>query len=94
MKLYTIIERFYVSKFYLLIPAAIIILACTGSFVVYYLTRSGLGPLNFIQLTICVAASMGYLASVLGQMPRKVTFGFFFYGMLIQIVLLAINLTF
>ena len=94
MKLYATIERFYISKFYLLIPVAIIILACIGSFVAYYLTKSGLGTLNFIQLTICVAASMGYLASVLGQTPRKVTFGFFFYGMLIQIVLLIINLTF
>ena len=94
MKLYDTLERFYLSKFYVLIPAAIIILACTGSFVAYYLTKSGLETLNFIQLTLSVAAAMAYLAAVLSQMPRKVTFSFFVYGMLIELILLVINVTF
>jgi hypothetical protein len=94
MKLYDTLERFYLSKFYVLIPSAIIILACTGSFVAYYLTKSGLGTLNFIQLTLSVAAAMAYLAAVLSQMPRKVTFSFFVYGMLIELILLVINVTF
>ncbi|MDA7711618.1 hypothetical protein N8873_06115 [Flavobacteriaceae bacterium] len=94
MKLYHSFERFYLSKFYLFIPAAIIILAFMGAFVAYYLTIDGLHPLNFIQLIICVAAAVGYLAAVLGQMPRKRTFQYFFYGLLIELFLLVINMIF
>ena len=37
---------------------------------------------------------MAYLSAVLDQMPRKVTFSFFVYVMLIELILLAINVTF
>ena len=47
-----------------------------------------------IQLIICVAAAVGYLAAVLGQMPRKRTFQYFFYGLLIELFLLVINMIF
>ncbi|MDG2503329.1 MAG: hypothetical protein P8M69_02620 [Flavobacteriaceae bacterium] len=69
-------------------------MACTGSFVAYYLTKSELGTLNFIQLTLSVAVAMEYLAAVLSQISRKVTFSFFVCGMLIELILLVINVTF
>ncbi len=94
MKLYKDLERFYLSKFYLLVPAAIIILACVGSIAVYFITKKGMSFLNFIQMLFCVVASMAYLTTVLGQSPRDTTFRVFFFALILQIVLLTYNLFF
>jgi len=50
MNYYNAIQHFYLRKFYLLILAAIIILACLGSFVAYYLTKDGMAGANFFLL--------------------------------------------
>lgn len=49
MKYYNSLQRFYLSKFYLLVPAAIIILACLGSFAGYYLTKAGMSGAIFFS---------------------------------------------
>lgn len=92
MKLYKSIEDFYLSHFYLVIPLAIILLSCVGGFAVYYITIKGMTLFNFIQMFLSVAGTMLYLTSILGQMARKTSFIFFFYGLLLEIILLAYNL--
>lgn len=92
MKLYKSIEDFYLSHFYLVIPFAIILLSCVGGFAVYYITIKGMTLFNFFQMFLSVAGAMLYLTSILGQMARKTSFIFFFYGLLLEIILLAYNL--
>ena len=94
MKYYNSLQRFYLSKFYLLIPAAIIILACLGSFVAYYLTKDGMGGANFFLLFLCVLGAMSYLTAVLGQFSPKATFKVFIFGLVLELVLLVISLVF
>jgi hypothetical protein len=92
MKLYKSIEDFYLSHFYLVIPLAIILLSCVGGFAVYYITIKGMTLFIFFQMFLSVAGAMLYLTSILGQMARKTSFIFFFYGLLLEIILLAYNL--
>jgi len=92
MKLYKSIEDFYLSHFYLVIPLAIILLSYVGGFAVYYITIKGMTLFNFFQMFLSVAGAMLYLTSILGQMARKTSFIFFFYGLLLEIILLAYNL--
>ena len=94
MSFYYNLQQFYVKNYYQLIPAFIIIVACVGSLVTYYLTLEGMSALNFFQLFICVVGAMTYMASVLAQLPRKTTFLFFVLGLLLEVFLLSINLTF
>jgi hypothetical protein len=78
MKLYKSIEDFYLSHFYLVIPLAIILLSCVGGFAVYYITLKGMSLFNFTQMFLCVAGAMFYLTSILGQMPKRTSFIFYF----------------
>ena len=94
MNYYNSIQRFYLSKFYLLVPAAIIILACLGSFVTYYLTKDGTGGGNFFLLFLSVLGAMSYLTAVLGQFSSKTTFKVFIFGLVLELVLLGISLLF
>ncbi|MDA9015200.1 hypothetical protein N9H69_00780 [Flavobacteriaceae bacterium] len=94
MKLYKSAEQFYLSHYYLIIPLAIILLSCLGGFAVYYITIKGMTLFNFFQMFLCVVGAVLYLTSVLAQMPRKSTFVFLFYGLLLEIILLAYNLSF
>ncbi|MEK9614207.1 MAG: hypothetical protein VW080_09840 [Flavobacteriaceae bacterium] len=94
MKIYSTLQRFYLSKYYLFVPASIIILACIGSMVAYYLTQDGMELTNFILLFLSVVGAMAYLTAVLGQLPRKKTFAFFFFGLLLEIGLLVISIAF
>jgi hypothetical protein len=94
MKLYKAIERFYLGKFYLVVPASIIILSCIGSLAVYYITKKGMSVVNFTQMLLCVLGSMAYLTTVLGQSPRKTTFQFFVFGLVLEVVMLVLNLLF
>jgi len=94
MYLYRNLQQFYVKNYYQLIPAFIIIVACVGSLVTYYLTLKGMSPLNFFQLFLCTVGAMIYLASVLAQMPRKTSFLYFVFGLLLEVLLLSLNLIF
>lgn len=94
MSLYSNFQQFYVKNYYQLIPAFIIIVACLGSLVTYYLTLKGMSPLNFFQLFLCTVGTMTYMASVLVQLPRKTSFLFFVIGLLIEVLLLSLNLIF
>ena len=94
MSLYSNFQQFYVKNHYQLIPAFIIIVACLGSLVTYYLTLKGMSPLNFFQLFLCTVVAMTYMASVLAQLPRKTSFLFFVIGLLIEVLLLSLNLIF
>jgi len=82
------------NHFYLLIPLAIILLSCIGGFAVYFITAKGISAVNFIQMLLCVAGAMFYLTSVLAQIPKKVSFTFLFYGLLLELILLGYNLIF
>lgn len=94
MHLYTSLKQIYVKYYYQLIPAFIIIIACVGSLVTYYITKAGMGGSGFFQLFLCTLGAMTYLAAVLAQIHREKSFFLFFYGLLLELILLIINLIF
>lgn len=59
-------KQFY-SKFYLMIPLSIILLACVVSLAVYFIAIKENSLFNFSQTFVCVASAMVYLAALLGQ---------------------------
>jgi hypothetical protein len=65
-----------------------------GGFAVYYITLKGMSLFNFTLMFLCVAGAMFYLTSILGQMPIRTSFIFLFYGLLLELLLLAFNLLF
>ncbi len=79
MNIYKNLQQYYLSKFYLIYPAAMILITCTGAFVTYFLTQKGMTPLNFTLMFLSVVGATLYLAAILGQMPRKTTFIIFFW---------------
>jgi len=93
MKTYTLIERFYLNHFYLVMPLALILLSCIGGFAVYFITAKGISLFNLLQLFLAVAAAMLYLVAVLAQLSPKKSF-FFFSGLLLEAFLLLFNLFF
>ncbi|NDG46500.1 MAG: hypothetical protein EBY37_05165 [Flavobacteriia bacterium] len=94
MKTYTLIERFYLNHFYLVMPLALILLSCIGGFAVYFITAKGISLFNLLQLFLAVAAAMLYLVAVLAQLSPKKSFLFFFSGLLLEAFLLLFNLFF
>jgi len=94
MNTYNSFKNFYVKNYLQLLPACIIIIACVGSFVVYYLTLEGLNAVNFFLLFLCTTAAMSYLASVLAQLPRRVSFLLFVIGMIVELALLVVSMVF
>jgi len=94
MNTYQSLQKSYIKNYYQLIPAFIIIIACLGSFVVYYLTKDGLNTVNFFMLFLSTVAAMSYLASVLAQSPRRICFFLFVVGLLIELVLLIPSMLF
>jgi len=94
MKVYTSLRKQFYSKFYLMIPLSIILLACVGSLAVYFIAIKGNSLFNFSQTFVCVAAAMVYLAALLGQFKKGVLFGLLMLCLLIETVILAFNLAF
>jgi hypothetical protein len=88
MNFYSKLQQYYLSKFYLIFPAAMIILVCMGAFVTYFVTQNKMSPLNFTFLFLSVLGAMTYLAAILSQAPRKTTFNFFVFGFVLEILLL------
>jgi hypothetical protein len=76
MKTYTLIERFYLNHFYLVMPLALILLCCIGGFAVYFIITKGISLFNLLQLFLAVAAVMLYLVAVLAQLSLKKAFFF------------------
>ncbi|PDH46168.1 MAG: hypothetical protein CND43_01195 [Flavobacteriales bacterium MED-G15] len=92
MKLFKTLQDYFISQFYVMIPASILILACVGSFSVYFLSVKGYSFLIFFQMTVCVAAAMCYLAFLLAQFKKEILFKTLIIALLIESVILAINL--
>lgn len=86
-------EQFY-SKFYLMIPLSIIVLACLGSAVAYFIALKGNSPFNLFQMFVCIAAAMSYLAVLLGQFKKKVLIKVLAWALITESLLLVINLAF
>jgi len=94
MKLISAFRGQFFSRFYLMIPISIIVLACTGSFAVYFITIKGNSPFNFFQMLVSVVVAMSYLAALLGQFKKQVLFNVLMIAMLIETLLLILNLAF
>lgn len=84
--------RYFSGSYYQLIPLTIIIQACIGSIVVYFLLQGIPTFWDMIQLFCCVAATTMYLGAILGQIHVKKVFALFVIGLLINILLLTIQL--
>ena len=84
--------RYFSGSYYQLIPLTIIIQACIGSVVVYFLLQGKPTFWDMIQLFCCVAATNMYLGAILGQIHVKKVFALFIIGLIINIILLTIQL--
>jgi|TARA_X000000950_G_scaffold51193_3_gene60512 hypothetical protein len=90
--MYSKAYRLFAGSYYQLIPLTIIIQACIGYIVVYFLLQGKPTFWDMIQLFCCVAATNMYLGAILGQIHVKKIFALFFIGLVVNIVLLAIQL--
>ena len=84
--------RYFSGSYYQLIPLTIIIQACIGFVVVYFLLLGKPMMWDMIQLFCCVAATNMYLGAILGQIHVKKVFALFIIGLIINIILLTIQL--
>lgn len=83
--------RYFSGNYYQLIPLTIIIQACIGSVVVYFLLQGIPTLWDMIKLLLCVAATTMYLGAILGQIHVKKVFALFFIGLITNFLLLAIQ---
>ena len=77
-----------------MIPISIIVLACVGSFAIYFVTIKRNFLFNFFQILICVSAAMSYLAILLGQFKKKISFRVLMIALLTETIFLILNLAF
>ena len=84
--------RYFAGSYFQLIPLTIIIQACIGSMVVFFLLQGIPTVWDMIQLLLCVAATTMNLGVILAQVHVKIVFNLFIVGLIINISLLAIRL--
>lgn len=94
MSIYFSLRNQFFAKFYLMIPISIIVLACVGSFAIYFITIKGNFSFNFFQTLICVSAAMSYLAVLLGQFKKEILFKVLMIALLTETIFLIFNLAF
>lgn len=85
-------ESEYIKDYYMYIPLTIVISSCVGGVTAMVILTNGLTLLSGIQLTICVAAAIGYTAAVLADINRKFSFWYLLIGTLVNIIMLVISL--
>lgn len=83
---------YFSGSYFQLIPLTIIIQACIGSIVVFFLLQGTPSFWDMIQLFCCVLATVLYLGAILGQLHVKRVFGLFLFGLIVNITLLIIQL--
>ncbi|MDA0779626.1 MAG: hypothetical protein O2810_02095 [Bacteroidetes bacterium] len=84
--------RYFSGSYYQLIPLTIIIQACIGSAVVYFLLHGIPTFWDMVQLFCCVAATNMYLGAILGQIHVKKVFTLFIVGLITNLILLILQL--
>lgn len=84
--------RYFAGSYFQLIPLTIIIQACLGSIVVYFLLQGIPTLWDMTQLFLCVAATTMYLGAILGQIHVKKVYYLFFVSLLVNIILLILQL--
>jgi len=84
--------RYFSGSYYQLIPLTIIIQACLGSAVVYFLLQGIPSFWDMVQLFGCVAATNMYLGAILGQIHVKKVFALFIIGLITNLILLILQL--
>lgn len=84
--------RYFARSYFQLIPLTIIIQACVGSVVVYFLLQGTPSEWDMIQLLLCVAATTLYLGAILAQVHVKKVFYVFFLGLAVNVLLLVLQL--
>ena len=84
--------RYFSGSYYQLIPLTIIIQACIGSAVVYFLFQGIPTFWDIVQLFCCVAATNMYLGAILGQIHVKKVFTLFIVGLIANLIFLILQL--
>jgi hypothetical protein len=84
--------RYFAGSYFQLIPLTIIIQACIGSMVVFFLLQGIPTVWDMIQLLLCVAATTLYLGAILAQIHVKKVFNLFVLGLVVNMLLLTIQL--
>ena len=84
--------RYFSGSYYQLIPLTIIIQACIGSAVVYFLLQGIPTFWDMVQLFCCVAATNMYLGAILGQIHVKKVFTLFIVGLIANLIFLILQL--
>ena len=90
MSIYNKLQEFYLSRFYLMIPMSIIFLTCVGSVAIYFITKNGMTPFNFVMMCLCVIAAGTYLSVLLAQMQKSLIFRVLFFALSIEVLLILL----
>ena len=70
MNIISAFRQLFFSKFYLLIPTSIIVLACLGSAAVYYIAIKGNSPLFFSNVSLC-SSCHELFGVIVGTIPKR-----------------------
>lgn len=91
MKVYTETLKEFEEGYLFLIPITIILQTAIGSIATMYLLMDNSSTTLF-ELGLCISASMGYNAAILGQAKKKTIFHILILTLLINLSLIIINL--
>ncbi|MCY3998143.1 MAG: hypothetical protein OXC92_04275 [Flavobacteriaceae bacterium] len=79
--------KIYIQNYYLLLPISIILISCLGAFGTLLLSMEGMSLINVLHLLLVVVLAMIYLVGVIGQLPRKQSFFFLYWGVIAELIL-------
>jgi len=88
MSLYTNLLTSFKSEYMLMVPLSIVLQSCLGSIAALYVLMAK-GDYLLLQLTLCVAVTMMYNASILAQLKLGIVFKFLILSLCVNMVLLV-----
>lgn len=90
MKVYTNLLKDFESGYLGFAPITMMVQTCLGSIAVMYLLMDN-SQTTIIELGLCIFASMGYNATVLGQLSKKAVFNALIVSVLINVIIFLMN---
>jgi len=93
MTLYYKLRSIYLSYYLLAVATSIILISVFGSINMMYINMGGNDGTAILEMILVIAASMGFLFTVLAQIKPNFVFRFFVWGMLFQIIFMILKIS-
>lgn len=93
MTLYYKLRSIYLSYHLLAVATSIILISVFGSINMMYINMWGNDGTAILEMILVIAASMGFLFTVLAQIKPNFVFRFFVWGMLFQIIFMILKIS-